>query len=216
MAIERIDIIQGIVDELSDDKMVFFGRDMLVGTVVADELLREEDTEPKRRLALKRGNCQFSVVLSYRRNEAAQLTLCVLVKEQTEQAYTAELQFNEQADVCFVGDRDLPMEKTGLINYIRRYAPQLFNEGGEVWFGAFRKMDGTELAAFWQRLILYAVLHGRAKARRAQKSAKPRMHTRFKTQPEAELSFTQANRGAFLGALFFFILLVGWFIWLRE
>lgn len=216
MAIERIDIIQGIVDELSDDKAVFFGRDMLVGTVVADALLRKEDTELKRRLTLKRGSRQFGIVLSYRRSEAAQLTLDVLVTEQTEQAYMAELQFSEQADGYVVGDRNLPLEKAGLLNYIRRYAPQLFNENGEVWFGMFRKMDGAELAVFWQRLILYAVLHGRAKARRAQKAAKPRLHTRFKTQPEVELSFTQANRGAFLGALFFFVLLVGWFIWLRE
>lgn len=216
MAIERIDIIQGIVDELSADRAVFFGRDMLVGTVVADELLREENTALRRRLTLKRGSRQFEAVLSYRRGEAGQLMVSVLVTEQTEQAYTAELQFSEQADVCVVGDRNLPLEKAGLLNYIRRYAPQLFNEGGEVWFGAFREMDGAELAVFWQRLILYAVLHGRAKARRAQKTAKPKLHTRFKTQPEAELSFAQANRGAFLGALFFFVLLVGWFIWLRE
>lgn len=216
MTVSIIDIVQDIIGDMNSGESIFLQRDMLVGTVVEDNGCREDERGLSRCLTLERDSRRFTVELYCRQDSEISLIIGALVSEQSMQEYEAELQFTASQCGFTAGDRKMVQEKAGVVNYIRRYAPQLFNDNGEVIFGEFTAAGKNEQSLFWQRFILYAVLHGRAKAQRSSENKKAVFHTKLKMESAREPSFTEANQGAFMAALFFFLLLVGWFVWLRE
>jgi len=212
MAADEIDIIETIVHSLEVEQF-FAGQRFLFGTVEADEGCTRSAGGIQRRLRVKtrRGGASF-IELGYEET-AGKTIIRVLVEERKSYTFEFSLCASEKNDVCEIF---APDEETAPVkSYIRRYAPDLFDEDGRIRFVSFDEKS-CEVADFWRRLVLYTVLRGRAREWR-QNNGKGAFHFKPKRREiKKEPGFVETNRGAFLGSLFFFLLLLGWYIWLRN
>lgn len=201
----KIEIIRRIQD--CTDGSFFRGKKIFLGKI-ADEIKTEKGC------ALICENERGSVIRLEISCTEDGLSVAILEKEP--KVYEYSFCIEENADVFFLWEKLAKSEAESVKSYIKRYSPDLFDENDNVLLGEFTdEVNDAMLDMFWQRILKYAVLSERAKKARPvlKKSA---YHIKLKHEEEIEPTFFMATRGAFIGMAFFLILLIGWYVFLRE